>query len=75
MSSFVLIFSRFFHDFYFQYWDPNIAVIAQYFADSCPTYPTGHDKLRNVPGLYSLYWNFFIWKTFGELAIGTLKKK
>ena len=35
-----------------QYWDPEIAEIAQYYADTCPD---EHDQNRNVPGMCQ--WN------------------
>ena len=34
---------------FLQYWDPEIAEIAQYFAETCPD---EHDENRNVPGIY-----------------------
>ena len=36
---------------FFQYWDPNIATIAQRLADACPTVAENHDDHRDVPGL------------------------
>ena len=30
-----------------QYWDTNVAAVAQHFANSCPE---GHDKIRAIPG-------------------------
>ena len=34
-----------------QYWDPRIAEIAQYFANTCPG-PNEEDEKRGVPGLF-----------------------
>ena len=36
---------------FLQYWDPNIATIAQRLADACPTVAENHDDHRDVPGL------------------------
>ena len=44
----------FMHTF-IQYWDKNIARIAEYYASTCPT---GHDELRDVPGW--LIYIFFV---------------